>query len=97
MFGSTNQTKSCSISHLPGNPRLDSQGMVLPTGTSRRLIVKVGDQVIWRFRYEMDLPSEIGITLEKFTPQHEFFPYWKVVFPDRGVLHCRESDIMVIL
>ena len=42
MFGSTNQTKSCSISNIMGNPRLDSQGMVLPTGTSRRLIVKPG-------------------------------------------------------
>ena len=52
--------------------------------------------VIWRFRYEADLPSEIGITLEKFTPQHEFFPYWKVVFPDRGVLQCRESDLMEV-
>jgi hypothetical protein len=42
----------------------------------------------------MDLPSEIGIALEKFTPPHEFFPLWKVVFPNRGVLSCRESDIM---
>ena len=56
--------------------------------------MKPGDQVIWRFRYEMDLPSEIGIALEKFTPPHEFFPLWKVVFPNRGVLSCRESDIM---
>lgn len=59
--------------------------------------VKPGDQVIWKFRYEMDLPSEIGITLEKFTPPHEFFPYWKVVFPERGVLQCRESDLMEVL
>jgi hypothetical protein len=59
-------------------------------------VVKRGDQVIWRFRYEMDLPSEIGITLEKFTPPHEFFPLWKVVFSNRGVLSCRESDIMEV-
>jgi hypothetical protein len=52
--------------------------------------------VIWRYRYEMDLPSEVGITIEKFTPPHEFFPYWKVVFPERGVLQCRESDLIEV-
>ena len=53
-----------------------------------------GIMVIWRFRYEMGLPSEIGITLEKFTPPGDPFPFWKVVFPERGVLQCRESDLM---
>jgi len=59
--------------------------------------MKRGIMVTWKHRYEMDLPSEIGIILERFTPPHDSFPYWKVVFPDRGVLQCRESDLMVIL
>jgi hypothetical protein len=53
--------------------------------------------VIWRYRYEMDLPSEVGITIEKFTPPGDSFPFWKVVFPERGVLQCRESDLMEVL
>ena len=54
-----------------------------------------GIMVVWKSRYQMDLPSEVGITIEKFTPPHEFFPYWKVVFP-QGILQCRESDLMEV-
>lgn len=56
-----------------------------------------GIMVVWRYRYEMDLPSEVGITIEKFTPPGDPFPFWKVVFPERGVLQCRESDLMEVL
>lgn len=59
--------------------------------------MRVGDQVIWRYRYEMDLPSEVGIIIENFTLPGDPFPFWKVVFPERGVLQCRESDLMEVL
>lgn len=58
--------------------------------------MKPGSMVTWKHRYNLDLPGEIGIILEKSTPPHEFFPYWKVVFPDRGILQCRESDLMEV-
>jgi hypothetical protein len=70
--------------------------MVLPTGNSRRSIVRVGNMVVWRYRYEMDLPSEVGITIEKFKAPGDPFPHWKVLFPDRGILHCRESDLQEV-
>lgn len=55
-----------------------------------------GIMVVWRYRFEMDLPSEVGITIERFTPPGEFLPFWKVVFPERGVLQCREWDLMEV-
>lgn len=55
-----------------------------------------GIMVIWRYRYEMDLPNEVGITIEKFTPPDGQPPYWKVVFPS-GILQGRESDLMEVL
>ena len=56
-----------------------------------------GIMVVWKYRFEMDLPSEVGITIEKFKAPGDPFPFWKVVFPERGVLQCRESDLMEVL
>jgi hypothetical protein len=61
--------------------------------------MKSGDLVVWNSMFGMNLPSDIGFVLE-YVP-FEFrgsdpFPHWKVLFPDRGILHCRESDLSVI-
>jgi hypothetical protein len=45
------------------------------------------------------LPGDIGIILEPIpyeSRNNDPFPFWKVLFGDRGVLKCRESDIVVI-
>lgn len=44
----------------------------------------------------MDLPYDVGIILEYIPYEsrgNDPFPHWKVLFPDRGVLHYRESDL----
>ena len=65
-----------------------------------------GDLVKWRFHFQMemnhfqmDLPGDIGIILEPIpyeSRNNDPFPFWKVLFGNRGVLKCRESDIVVI-
>lgn len=44
----------------------------------------------------MDLPCEFGTVIKRFTEEHDQFPYWKVLFSGRGVLQCRESDLVVV-
>jgi len=47
----------------------------------------------------MDLPGDIGIILEHIPHEsrgNDPFPHWKVLFPERGVLHCRESDLQEV-
>ena len=55
-----------------------------------------GDLVSWKYRIEMDLPCEFGTLIKSITEEHDPFPYWKVLFPGRGVLQCRESDLVVV-
>lgn len=55
-----------------------------------------GDLVAWKYRYRMDIPSEIGIAVERFMHPDEPFPLWRVIFPGQGVLQCRESDLLVV-
>jgi len=47
----------------------------------------------------MDLPTDLGIIIE-FIPYdfrgRDSFPWWRVLFGPRGVLMCRESDLMVL-
>ena len=57
------------------------------------------DLVGWKSRMESDLPSELGIILEHVPYESrngDPFPHWKVLFGDRGVLQCRESDLKVL-
>ena len=61
--------------------------------------MKLGSLVGWKSRFQMDLPGDVGIILEHIP--YEFrgndpFPHWKVLFPERGVLHCRESDLQEV-
>jgi len=58
--------------------------------------VKPGNLVGWKFQIELGIPGEFGIILERLTIKHEPWPAWKVFFGDRGVLHCRETDLMVM-
>ena len=58
--------------------------------------MKPGDLVGWKHRMEAEIPSEFGIILERWNSEHDPFPFWKVVFVNRGVLQCRESDLMVV-
>ena len=58
--------------------------------------MKRGDLVGWKFRMEMDLPSEYGIIIDNLKVEYDPWPYWKVLFPERGVLRCRETDLEVI-
>jgi hypothetical protein len=47
----------------------------------------------------MDLPGDIGIILELIPYESrgkDPFPHWKVLFPNQGILHCRESDLRVV-
>lgn len=47
----------------------------------------------------MDLPGDIGIILELIPYESrgkDPFYHWKVLFPERGVLHCRESDLQIV-
>jgi len=55
--------------------------------------MKVGSLVGWKSRFQMDLPSDLGVIISRLRLEHDPWPYWKVLFPDRGVLHCRESDL----
>ncbi len=61
--------------------------------------MKPGNIVTWKSRFGMDLPTDLGIIIE-FIP-YDFrgrdpFPWWRVLFGMRGVLMCRESDLMVL-
>ena len=58
--------------------------------------MKPGDLVRWKYRIEMDLPCEFGTLIKSTTFKHDPFPYWKVLFSGRGVLQCRECDLVVI-
>jgi len=58
--------------------------------------MKQGDLVGWKFRMEMDLPSEYGIIIDNLKVEYDPWPYWKVLFPEQGVLQCRETDLEVI-
>ena len=59
--------------------------------------MKPGDLVklIFRFGFQFDeiIPESIGVIIEK----HPFsYSHWRVLFPERGVLDCRASDLVVI-
>ena len=61
--------------------------------------MKPGDMVGWKPRFQMDLPGDIGIILELIpyeSRDNDPFPYWRVLFPNRGILQCRESDLQVV-
>ena len=58
--------------------------------------MKPGDMVGWKFRFQMGLPGDIGIIMERITQSHDPFPYWRVLFPNQGILQCRESDLQVV-
>jgi len=61
--------------------------------------MKLGDMVGWKFRFEMGLPGDIGIILEHIPYEsrgNDPFPHWRVLFSERGVLHCRECDLRVV-
>ena len=58
--------------------------------------MKRGDLVGWKHRMLTDLPSEHGLIISRLAFPHDPWPYWKVLFGERGVLQCRESDLQVI-
>ena len=61
--------------------------------------MKPGDLVGWRSRFQMGLPGDIGIILEQIPYESrgkDPFHHWKVLFPERGILHCRESDLQEV-
>lgn len=58
--------------------------------------MKPGDLVSWKYRIEMDLPCEFGTLIKSITFEHDPFPYWKVLFSGRGVLQCREGDLVLV-
>ena len=55
--------------------------------------MKPGSLVSWKSRFQMDLPSDLGVIISRLTLKHDPWPYWNVLFSDRGVLQCRESDL----
>lgn len=57
--------------------------------------MKRGDLVGWKFRMEMD-HSEYGIIIDNLKVEYDPWPHWNVLFPERGVLRCRETDLEVI-
>lgn len=58
--------------------------------------MKRGDLVCWKYRMECGIPNEFGIILAHLTMKHDRFPYWTVLFGNRGTLQCRESDLAVV-
>lgn len=58
--------------------------------------MKLGDIVAWKFRVEMGIPSEVGVIVSRLTLEHDPWPYWRVLFGERGVLQCRESDLVEV-
>ena len=58
--------------------------------------MRIGSLVGWRSRISMDLPTEFGVIVSRLTLEHDPWPYWKVLFPERGVLHCLESDLQEV-
>jgi hypothetical protein len=49
--------------------------------------------------FQMDLPGDVGIILELIpyeSRDNDPFPHWRVLFPNRGILQCRESDLQVV-
>ena len=50
----------------------------------------------WKFRVEMGIPSEVGVIVSRLTLEHDPWPYWRVLFGERGVLQCRESDLVEV-
>ena len=56
--------------------------------------MKRGDIVAWKYQVEMGMPSEVGILVSRMTLAH--WSYWRVLFGDRGVLQCRESDLVEV-
>lgn len=59
--------------------------------------MNVGDMVGWKHRLESNIPSELGIIVEPVKLSYDPWPYWKVVFGDRGLLLCRESDLQEVV
>jgi hypothetical protein len=60
---------------------------------------RVGSLVAWMPLFQMDLPGDIGIILELIpyeSRDNDPFPHWRVLFSERGVLHCRECDLRVV-
>lgn len=58
--------------------------------------MKPGDLVGWKCRLEMGIPGDVGMLVERITRACDPFPFWRVLFGDRGMLQCRESDLGVI-
>jgi hypothetical protein len=58
--------------------------------------MKLGDIVAWKFRVEMGIPSEVGVIVSRLTLEYDPWPYWRVLFGERGVLQCRESDLVEV-
>ena len=60
-------------------------------------VLKPGDMVklVFRFGFPFDaiIPASIGVIIEK---QPFSYFHWRVLFPECGILDCRESDLMVI-
>lgn len=60
--------------------------------------MRTGDLVEWKYSFR----PEYGIMLSliPYDPYDESswnpFPRWYVLFPERGILHCRESDLMLV-
>ena len=57
-----------------------------------------GDLVTWKYQIESGLPCEFGIIVEPLSSDHDpwHWRYWKVMFGNRGILHCRENDLIVV-
>jgi hypothetical protein len=58
--------------------------------------MRIGSLVGWRSRISMDLPTEFGVIVSRLSLEPDPKPCWKVLFPERGILHCRESDLQEV-
>ena len=58
--------------------------------------MKPGDLVSWKYRIEMDLPCEFGTLIKRIRVGDDPFHFWEVLFPGKGVLQCRQSDLVVV-
>jgi hypothetical protein len=61
--------------------------------------MKIGDLVTWKFQRDSGLPTEIGVIISYIGYEErgrDPFPWWRVVMSDRGVLRCRETDLIEV-
>lgn len=57
--------------------------------------MQIGDLVTWKFRVLTCLDGDdVGLVVSRATLSHDPWPYWNVLFGERGVLMCRESDLV---